>query len=414
MTVPPRRVRSPAAPSPGWLARAGARSSTASTASARRAAVGPRGGPQDRPGPHGHARDAGTRRRGWAVGGGVALAPHVRSAARGVAPTHGWARLSTDRHGRARRLLAHVAGRGATTPRAPRLTAPTQGRVPRDPQPSPRPACTAGVPRCPAVHPAAGPGAHRQDRAPRRLGAAPPRPGGARAHRPVIAPDQGHSGAAMTGRDGCHARIAAVGRGPAGAVRRLAVSRLARAGRDGSRRRAIGALPETLVRDAAGGSAPGPSKDRRRLGCQGPMRAARSSRPQTDRAAVVPPPGGGALPPASAGSTPMRPSRTPCGAASPGVRRGARPGPWSRRAPRTTAACRLGSGASATRGRGSGRRGATAGGWRDATTPPRPAPTSPAAPRPDPARGPAQPRGARGAPAGARRLRPVRPAPGRP
>jgi DNA invertase Pin-like site-specific DNA recombinase len=98
--------------------------------------------------------------------------------------------------------------------------------------------------------------------------------GWAREHRTVIDQAQGHSGASMTGRDGCQGRLAAVGRGPAGAGLSLAVSRRARACRDGSRRIALGALTETLVIDEAGGDAPGPDNDRLLLGCKGTRREA--------------------------------------------------------------------------------------------------------------------------------------------
>jgi hypothetical protein len=78
----------------------------------------------------------------------------------------------------------------------------------------------------------------------------------------------------MTGRDGFQARSAAGGLGPAGAVRSLDVSRLARSCRDGDRLLEIGALTETRVSDAAGLDAPGPDNDRLLLGFQGTMRAA--------------------------------------------------------------------------------------------------------------------------------------------
>jgi hypothetical protein len=234
----------------------------------------------------------------------------------------------------------------------------------------------------------------------------------------------------MTGRDGCHARIAAVGRGPAGAVRSLAVSRLARAGRDGSRRRAIGALPETLVRDAAGGSAPGPAKDRRRLGCQGPMRAGGTLQPAADG------PRRG-RPPAGWGGAPTGQRRLDPDAAVPhAVRLGfARCAPWGaaravvtpcpphhrRLPPRLWGQrhARAWVWAPWRHGRGlAGRHHPASAGTDGAgrtTTRPRPRPGAALrrtgrSRRVTPGR---RPRGRRPR-AGARRLRPVRPAPGRP
>jgi hypothetical protein len=72
-------------------------------------------------------------------GGGVAMARHVLSAARCVAPTQGWASLSTALQGRAIRLLAHLACSWATAPLEPPLKETTHGLVPHDHQNSPRP-----------------------------------------------------------------------------------------------------------------------------------------------------------------------------------------------------------------------------------------------------------------------------------
>lgn len=87
----------------------------------------------------------------------------------------------------------------------------------------------------------------------------------------VIDHDQGRSGASTTGRVGFHALRADVGLGQAGAVRSLAVSRLARSRRDWYRLREICALTETLVIDAEGVDDPGHANDRVLLGCTGTM-----------------------------------------------------------------------------------------------------------------------------------------------
>jgi len=78
----------------------------------------------------------------------------------------------------------------------------------------------------------------------------------------------------MTGRAGVQALIAAVGLGPAGAVLRRDVSRLARSCRDWYRLSEICALTATLVLDEDGVDAPGHYKDRLLLGFKGTMREA--------------------------------------------------------------------------------------------------------------------------------------------
>ena len=73
-----------------------------------------------------------------------------------------------------------------------------------------------------------------------------------REHRTIIDQDQGRSGASTAGRDGFQALLVEVGLGHAGAVRSLAVSRLARSSSDWDRLLAICALTDTLVIDAEG------------------------------------------------------------------------------------------------------------------------------------------------------------------